>query len=570
MKTDIYIKKIIEETGLNKKEIEDLVNEKKEELKGLISDEGALFIIAKELGVDVKDQNDDLLKDIEINVSDITANMRNITIVGRVKEIYRIYTFDKKDGSEGRVGSFLLHDSTGDIRVVMWDDQTDFFKSSNFDINELIKIINGYAKQGKFGIEIHISKLSKLILSPEDVNYKKYPKITKKVIPIEEINLSQKSITIKGKVSRKTPLNTFERKDGSEGKVESILLMDSSGSIRITFWNEDTNKLDKIKKGDSIKITNLNPRESNYNQKIELFANQNSELVKIEEDIEIKGELVKEIEKLQDMDNIVSFKGIITSVENLKKVNLKNGEEVSLLSFVVSDNTDWIKVTLWRDLAEKYSDLIENGQGVFIKNVLLKYSSFSKRKEISFIESSKIEFIDLEIDQIKERNNQNIKERTRNFSGNFSKIKNINSSGIFEIKGVIIKEINSITVYQACSKCFKKIDNCQCDETGEIINRMILNLKVDDGFDTIRCTFIGESAEKLIGVNTDVVSEIINTPDMNSFLEKINKKILGKDIIIRGKAKYSDFTNAYELIIYDFKDLNINEELERIIKVIQT
>ena len=48
MKTEAYINKIIEDTGLSKKEIQTLVEEKKEELKGLISDEGALFVIAKD------------------------------------------------------------------------------------------------------------------------------------------------------------------------------------------------------------------------------------------------------------------------------------------------------------------------------------------------------------------------------------------------------------------------------------------------------------------------------------------------------------------------------------------
>jgi len=571
MKTDIYIKKIIEETGLTKKEIEELVKEKKQELKGLISDEGALFIIAKELGVDVKDQSSDLIQDIEINISDITSNMRNITLIGRIKEIHRIYTFNRKDGSEGRVGSFLLHDKTGDMRVVLWDDQTEIFKSPNFDINELVKIINGYAKEGKFGIEIHIGRLGKIVLSPTDINYKNYPKITKEIIPIEDINLSQKSITIRGNLIRKTSINTFERKDGSEGKVGSLFLMDSTGSIKITFWNEDTDKLKTVSKGDTIKITNLNPRQSNFNQRdIELFANANSNISKLEEEIDLKAEHIDNIKLLQDVENIVSFKGIVSSVDNLKKVNLKSGEEVSLFSFVVSDETDGIRVTLWRGLADKYSKVIENGQGVYLKNVLIKYSSFSKRNEISFIENSEIEFIDLEIDQIKEITSQGRKKDKANFTGNYVKIKNINSSGFFEIKGVIVKEITSITVYEACSKCFKKIDNCTCEELGNVEKRMILNIIVDDGTDTIRCTFIGDNAEKLLQEETEIISEIVNMPDMNNFLDKINNDLLGKDIIIRGKAKYSDFSNTYEIIVYDFKFQKINEELERIVNKIET
>jgi len=53
MKEEIYIKKIIDDTGLSIQEINELVNEKVNELKGLISKEGALFILAKEFGVDL-------------------------------------------------------------------------------------------------------------------------------------------------------------------------------------------------------------------------------------------------------------------------------------------------------------------------------------------------------------------------------------------------------------------------------------------------------------------------------------------------------------------------------------
>ncbi|MFW9895886.1 MAG: DUF2240 family protein [Candidatus Thorarchaeota archaeon] len=97
MKTEAYLNKIIENTGLTRKEIQDMVGEKKSELKGLISEEGALFIIARELGVDVKEENEELIKDIEINVSDITPNMKNINLTGRIKEIQRVNKFTKND-----------------------------------------------------------------------------------------------------------------------------------------------------------------------------------------------------------------------------------------------------------------------------------------------------------------------------------------------------------------------------------------------------------------------------------------------------------------------------------------
>ena len=52
-----YLKKIIKKTGFSLKEIHDLVIQKKEELKGQISDDGALFLIAEELGLKLRGVN---------------------------------------------------------------------------------------------------------------------------------------------------------------------------------------------------------------------------------------------------------------------------------------------------------------------------------------------------------------------------------------------------------------------------------------------------------------------------------------------------------------------------------
>ncbi|MFX0000881.1 MAG: DUF2240 family protein [Candidatus Hodarchaeota archaeon] len=571
MKTEVYVNKIIEDTGLTRKEIQNLVEDKKNELKGLISDEGALFIIAKELGVDIKNENKDLLKEIEIYISDITQNMKNITLFGRIKEIYKVNSFERSDGSKGYVGSFLLHDKTGDARIVLWDNQVNIFTESNFEKNELIKIINGTAKKGKFGsIEIHVGRYGKVILSPDDVDYKKYPKITYKSIDIKNINLNLNSVSIEGKVIQILPKREFTRKDGEFGKVQSLTLLDSTGSIRITFWNEDTEKLETLEVNDVISITNLNPRLSTLDSKtIELTANRNTNIIKSTKELEIKGESIKSIEELQNRIGVVSFNGIITSADNLKTVSLKSGEDVPLLGFIVSDDTDGIRVTLWREKAEEFSKLLSIGQGLAFKNVLVKYSNFTNRNEISLINESIIELKDLEIKNLKSINIEKI-ERPSNFSGNYTKINTINSSGTFEVKGFIVKDLSNITIYEGCKNCFKKVENCTCDE-GEITEfRMIINLIIDDGTGTIRTTFIGEQAEKLIGIETSNIVQLKETPEFDKFLEKKSSELLGKDIIIRGRAKFSDFSNQYEISVYDFKDINIDEELERVMRKIES
>ena len=55
-KEQSYINKIIKKTGLSRDEIEKKVKELKQERKGLISNEGALFVLAKQFGVKLEDQ----------------------------------------------------------------------------------------------------------------------------------------------------------------------------------------------------------------------------------------------------------------------------------------------------------------------------------------------------------------------------------------------------------------------------------------------------------------------------------------------------------------------------------
>ena len=126
----------------------------------------------------------DLFKDKGIKIADLYLGMRNITITGYIKEIFGTYKFDKEDGTKGKVGSFLLSDSTGDIRVVLWDEKVKYIRYNDFNIGRSLYIINGYTKQGRddLGIEIHVSTFGNIYLLPEDQKLPKAKEITKREV----------------------------------------------------------------------------------------------------------------------------------------------------------------------------------------------------------------------------------------------------------------------------------------------------------------------------------------------------------------------------------------------------
>ncbi len=571
MKTEAYINKIIEDTGLSKTEIQSLVEEKKEELKGLISDEGALFVIAKELGVEVSGENQELLNEIELNISDITLNMKNIVLVGRIKDIFNLNSFKKSNGEVGYVGAFKLHDNTGDIRIVLWDDQVNVFKDERFEKNEIVKILNGNAKQGRYGgIEIHIGRFSKIVLAPEDVDYKKYPKIKEEFKLINEINENLGSISIEGKVMNRSPVREFTRKDGQNGKVCSLTVRDSSGKTRISFWNDDIDKIEKIDIGDFISLSSLNPRKSNFTEgQIDLHATSWTQITKKDKVIKFKTQIIDNIDTLQNQKGYISFQGIISAIDDVKRITLKSGEEISLLGFNVSDKTDAIRVTAWRERADELSKSLKNGDGVLLKDVELRYNNYSQKNEVTIAIDSSIEKIELKIENIKiSKPSANFKQN--NFSGNFTDINTIQSSGFFELKGVISNELKNIRFYEACSECRKKIDNCTCDKAGDKKLTMITSHFLEDESGRIRATFIGEAAEKLVGEKAELIVKVKDTPDYEKLLKKLSSSIIGRDIMIKGRVKFNDYSDAYEIVASNFQDINVNDDLEHRINEIMS
>ncbi len=123
-----------------------------------------------------------LFNNSRIRIKDLTVGMRDVMITGLIEEIFRTYKFNRDDGTIGKVASFLISDSTGQVRVVLWDEQVKIVRNNDFNVGRTINIVNGYIKQGKTGIEIYVSTFGKINFLPEDEKQEKLRNLTKRDI----------------------------------------------------------------------------------------------------------------------------------------------------------------------------------------------------------------------------------------------------------------------------------------------------------------------------------------------------------------------------------------------------
>ena len=94
MDTEDLIEKVVEASELDKDELEEKVEEKLEEFEGLVSEEGAVHLVAKEHGVDLSESDA-----ADLKIENVVPEMRKVVIKGKVLRVSDMNTFSR-DGDE--------------------------------------------------------------------------------------------------------------------------------------------------------------------------------------------------------------------------------------------------------------------------------------------------------------------------------------------------------------------------------------------------------------------------------------------------------------------------------------
>lgn len=149
--------KILRSNTISPDELDLQIKDKINELSGLISEEGAAHIIANELGVDLLSGRE------KLKIKELYAGMRNVTTAGKVTRKFAIREFARGD-KMGKVGSLVIGDETGTIRVVFWNEQTE--KLGDINDDDIILLKNGYIRENNGLKEVHVNEQTELQINP--------------------------------------------------------------------------------------------------------------------------------------------------------------------------------------------------------------------------------------------------------------------------------------------------------------------------------------------------------------------------------------------------------------------
>jgi len=216
MSIEQIAEKIIEETELDEEDVEEKVEEKMEEFSGLVSEEGAIHLVAKEHGVNVAEAEKQDLK-----IKNIVPEMRKLHLKARIANVSDINTFQRDDEEEdGRVQNLTLGDDTGTLRMTLWDEQTEI--TEKIEEGDAIEIAGAYTVENDQGdAEIRLGDDATVKMAEEDevpeINEEHLDTATK--ANIREIKSENSRYETKGIIVTLYTNNPFYRVDPETGNT---------------------------------------------------------------------------------------------------------------------------------------------------------------------------------------------------------------------------------------------------------------------------------------------------------------------------------------------------------------
>ena len=384
------VHKILEHTKISHDDLMARIKQKQDELKGLVTPEGAATILACELGVEVERKEPEIRA---LRIDDLTAGMSNIDIVGRVIRIYEPRTFQRRDGREGRRAGLLLQDQTGQIRAVLWDEKVSVIVEGKVKKGTPVQIRGAYVKRGiDQKLEVCVGLRSSIIADPDDPRVNELPPLPETKVKLADLK-PDSEVDVIGRVAAISEPRTFERPDGSTGKVATLMLLDATGLVRVSLWDEKADRIPGLQRGTVVKLENAQVKRG-LRDKSELHLGRRGRVLLEPPDPEV-AELPQITERLLKVDGIEADMPMLDLVARVRRkfppqeFKRDDGTAGRVMAVILADETGTVRTLFWNggvDLAQKLSI----GDIVLVRNAYTK-SGLAGKPEAHIGRSTQIE-----------------------------------------------------------------------------------------------------------------------------------------------------------------------------------
>ena len=320
---------------LPREELLSMVERKKQESHGLLSDEGAVRLLAQQLAglsgesLNISDQR----------ISSVQAGLSDATISGEILSISQLREFQRSDGSLGKLVKVKLKDGSGQITCVLWDSTAEVVEKERLAAGSKLRLVHGYTRLGLAGeVELHLGSRSNIeILNKNPATGLSFS---------SGVTAESSSISPSPEIVR-VRIRKLQKSRGENGPAWA-LCENEEGLTVAKFWDDNMETV--LSMGEGSVITIKNPWITERNGMVYLNAGARSSITKELVDIESPPPVT--IASIKPGPKLYTTRGVVVERSDPREIETREGRRTRVSNIRVEDGTGKIRVALWDNHAQ--------------------------------------------------------------------------------------------------------------------------------------------------------------------------------------------------------------------------
>ena len=490
------------------------------------------------------------------------SEQRDVSIIGVVSRLQDIRVFTRKtDNTEGKLRNFDVRDSTGEIRVTVWGDDT------NIAINkgDFIKVIGGDVRfdeytQSQYSMNTNFN--TQITVNPENLPIEKLDELDGIRNELHPVSIGQiqfdydedgVEIDIVGRILSLEDPREFQRDDSTVGIVRSALFADESGKVRLSFWNEKAEGDYAV--GEAYRIENARTRLGMYS--VDLNIGGGSRIIRLSEEqasamfipeLATLEKAIYDYKKIEDLDEDEEdtvIVGRVIELNEIRNFDRDNGDTGSVRNIEIADDTGSIRVVLW----DKDANMdLEMGQPLKLQNPRLSLDMDNRLQATVSGGTTVLEPSEKELEELPSQDElmesifvaKSIESLTEDDT-------NVHITAT--IKEVFPDKI----LLKKCPNCRESVEESEdeyiCDNCGHTFDEpkytLMIPTRVEDDTGEISVTFFGNLAEELIDMSQEEVVSLIEDEALG--IEDKIQDLVNMTIEIIANVSFNEYSEEYRL-----------------------
>jgi replication factor A1 len=237
-------KKILDKTGKTGEWLNGEVSARQTRFSGLLTEEGALELVAREHGVP-SESAEQVFRPVSLSQ---LAQGDTASALVRALQIFAPKVFKKNERS-GKVCNVFIADESARGTFVLWNDDVDLIEKGKIKRNDLLRISNATVKSIQ-PLELHSSLLTEVVVSSESSLIPENKVPLKRVADLKE---GDNEFDFFAKITSAGELREFSRQE-KKSFVLNVEVADETGSAKLVLWDRNAELGARLKDSDVLKV----------------------------------------------------------------------------------------------------------------------------------------------------------------------------------------------------------------------------------------------------------------------------------------------------------------------------